>query len=302
MAKVTGFTADRMLVIENETVVDGEVQGDNLILTTREGTPIDAGNVRGPQGIPGTPGAPGAPGAVPSVNDQTGAVYAPRIFTNKAELDSQWGNAPAGAQAFTTSELCSWIRVGGAWVLNAPRRIFATKAELDAQWTTAPNGANAYTTSDNAAWVRIGGVWQPTVVGGLARRGALFSVPAGETIVPMDNLIIGRGGVALVNGELTVPVTGLYSLVASLPTMNGPSNGGLYGTITLSLYNNQVPMHRTSLFINNWYAAMQCVGMYEMNAGNAVKMALASAAQPAWADPVSGLGGYLSIGLQLVSL
>jgi len=53
MAEVTGFTAERMLVIENTTVVDGEVQGDNLILMTREGTPIDAGNVRGPTGFPG---------------------------------------------------------------------------------------------------------------------------------------------------------------------------------------------------------------------------------------------------------
>jgi len=53
MATVTGFTAERMLEIENSTVVDGEVQGDNLILQTRDGTPINAGSVRGPQGVPG---------------------------------------------------------------------------------------------------------------------------------------------------------------------------------------------------------------------------------------------------------
>lgn len=50
---VTGFTSDRMLAIENGTVVDGNVVGDNLILLTHGGTPIDAGNVRGPQGIQG---------------------------------------------------------------------------------------------------------------------------------------------------------------------------------------------------------------------------------------------------------
>jgi len=44
-----------MLEIENTTVVDGNVVGDNLILVTREGTQIDAGSVRGPQGIPGPP-------------------------------------------------------------------------------------------------------------------------------------------------------------------------------------------------------------------------------------------------------
>src|SRR3954470_21260394 len=106
MAKVTGFTADRMLVIENETVVDGEVQGDNLILMTREGTPIDAGNVRGPQGPQGTPGAPSGVGAV---NDQSGAaVYAPRIFGSKALLDSGWAAAPVGAMAVTTDTETVW--------------------------------------------------------------------------------------------------------------------------------------------------------------------------------------------------
>jgi microcystin-dependent protein len=58
MATVTGFTAERMLNIENSTVVDGEVQGDNLILLTRDGTPIDAGNVRGQKGDTGEVGQP----------------------------------------------------------------------------------------------------------------------------------------------------------------------------------------------------------------------------------------------------
>lgn len=53
MATVRSFTSERMLEIENTTVVDGDVVGDNLILKTREGTEIDAGNVRGPVGSPG---------------------------------------------------------------------------------------------------------------------------------------------------------------------------------------------------------------------------------------------------------
>lgn len=53
MATVTGFTAARMLEIENNTVVSGEVVGDDLILTTHGGTPINAGDVRGPTGSPG---------------------------------------------------------------------------------------------------------------------------------------------------------------------------------------------------------------------------------------------------------
>lgn len=50
MATVTGYTAERMNQISNETVIDGNVVGDNLILVTRGGTQIDAGSVRGPIG------------------------------------------------------------------------------------------------------------------------------------------------------------------------------------------------------------------------------------------------------------
>ena len=56
MVTVTGFTAERMLVIENKTVVDGEVTNGNLILVTKDGTQIDAGSVIGPQGEVGPPG------------------------------------------------------------------------------------------------------------------------------------------------------------------------------------------------------------------------------------------------------
>lgn len=53
MATITGFTSARMLAIENASVVDGEVVGDNLILTRYDNTTIDAGSVRGPTGSPG---------------------------------------------------------------------------------------------------------------------------------------------------------------------------------------------------------------------------------------------------------
>lgn len=61
MATVTGFTAERMLEIENSTVVDGDIVGDNLILRTRGGTEIDAGVVKGDKGDIGPTGPPSAP-------------------------------------------------------------------------------------------------------------------------------------------------------------------------------------------------------------------------------------------------
>jgi hypothetical protein len=53
VATVTGFTAERMLEIENSTVIDGSVVGDDLILETRDGTLINAGSVIGPAGPTG---------------------------------------------------------------------------------------------------------------------------------------------------------------------------------------------------------------------------------------------------------
>lgn len=62
MATVTGLTADRMLEMEAQTVIDGEVVGDNLILQTRDGNQIDTGNVRGPVGPQGATGLKGNQG------------------------------------------------------------------------------------------------------------------------------------------------------------------------------------------------------------------------------------------------
>jgi len=200
MATVTSFTAERMLVIENETVVDGEVQGDNLILLTREGTPIDAGNVRG------LTGPPGPSGTIGSVNDQaTSAVYAPRIFATKAALDAGWPTAPIGAYAVTTdtetlwqknssgwfvfniariyvssADLAarwpgppegaravtidgdvSWYKAPAGWNIDNGVRVFANPTERDARWPSPPNGSYCVTLDLNAVWQRIGNVWQP---------------------------------------------------------------------------------------------------------------------------------------------
>lgn len=57
LVPVTVFTADRMKAIEDGTIVDGDVVGDDLVLLRHDGTPINAGNVRGPQGLKGDTGS-----------------------------------------------------------------------------------------------------------------------------------------------------------------------------------------------------------------------------------------------------
>lgn len=56
MATITGYTAERMQEIEDGAIVDGNVVGDDLILVRRDGGLINAGSVRGEQGIQGIPG------------------------------------------------------------------------------------------------------------------------------------------------------------------------------------------------------------------------------------------------------
>ena len=52
----------QVIALRDGMVVDGDVVGDNLILTTVDGQTINAGNVRGPQGIQGIQGIQGEQG------------------------------------------------------------------------------------------------------------------------------------------------------------------------------------------------------------------------------------------------
>lgn len=55
MTLITGYTALRCKSIEDNSIVDGDVVGNDLILTKYNGSTINAGNVRGPQGPTGNP-------------------------------------------------------------------------------------------------------------------------------------------------------------------------------------------------------------------------------------------------------
>lgn len=65
MATITGLTAERMLEIEGQTVVSGEIVADHLILTRFDGTEIDTGALpAGPQGPAGPSGSNSIPGEI----------------------------------------------------------------------------------------------------------------------------------------------------------------------------------------------------------------------------------------------
>lgn len=59
MATVSGLTKERMLEIEAKCIIDGAVDlSGNLVLETRDGTRIEAGNLKGPKGDQGPPASP----------------------------------------------------------------------------------------------------------------------------------------------------------------------------------------------------------------------------------------------------
>ena len=89
MGIITVFTAARMAAIEATAVVSGAVSGDNLILTKKNGTTVNAGNVRGPKGDTGNTGATGPQGA-------TGATGATGAQGPKGDTGAQ---GPAGSVA-----------------------------------------------------------------------------------------------------------------------------------------------------------------------------------------------------------
>lgn len=64
MATITGLTAERMLEIEDASIIDGEIRGGDLILIKHDGTEINAGPVEGPVG-PSGPAGPSGISAIP---------------------------------------------------------------------------------------------------------------------------------------------------------------------------------------------------------------------------------------------
>lgn len=140
MGTVQVFTADRMLAIENSSVVDGSVVGDNLILTQNDGTPIDAGNVRGPQGTQGIQGNPGA--------DSAFTVRAASPGSNVASLSGTFtldGIALAAGDRVllkdqtTASQNGIWIVAAGAWTRATD---FDTPAEIAGAMVRVQAGTN----------------------------------------------------------------------------------------------------------------------------------------------------------------
>ena len=237
MTVVTGYTAAHMQEIIDSTVASGHVTSDHLILVLNDGSTIDAGNVRGVQGIPGA----GYIICTSSTRPASPAEGTP-IYETDTKLVRVWNgtrwrcqerfvctsstrptlvSGDEGVQIYETDTDRQYIWTGSAWVNNSPPIICTS--------TTRPSGPSdgqqILETDTGRIYVRTGSAWiylvggaQPLYSARMTFAGT-FTAPNGvETRVPFDgktydyNTDVTLGASA----GYTAPVTGLYAVSGSL--------------------------------------------------------------------------------------
>lgn len=122
MATVNGYTAERMKQIEDSAIIGGTVVGDQLMLTRYDNTQINAGSVRGPQGIQGPIGATTIPaGAImmwTTLTPPSGWLIANGVAVSRTTYSSlftaigtTYGSGD-GSTTFNTPNLTARVAVG----------------------------------------------------------------------------------------------------------------------------------------------------------------------------------------------
>lgn len=162
MATATGFTAERMYQIEASSIVDGEIRGDNLILTARDGQTIDAGPVKGAKGDPGDKGDPGA-GNVDTVNGKTGpnvlllpkdiGVGVPKVLSSVGSnlndcIETGWWHQNTNAGAASGSN----YPTGAAGLLEVINYLTSASGTLYQRYTTFDGSALYIRTRRGTTW------------------------------------------------------------------------------------------------------------------------------------------------------
>lgn len=196
MVTVNGLTAERMLEIEAASVVDGEVVGDSLILKRFDDSTINAGSVRGPQGIVG-PVGPTSIEIVTSTTrpgSPTEGLYIHEIDTDRLYM---WNGV-------------AWVYRGGMLICTSTTRpstphegleIFETDTDRFYFWT-------------GLAWRYKGGGTNPTAARAYATAGTAMALLAFTNIaLAGESYDYGNNFSA---SAYTCPETGLYDVRGAL--------------------------------------------------------------------------------------
>lgn len=259
MATVTGFTAARMLEIENSTVVDGDVVGDDLILLRRDGGQINAGSVRGPIGPVGPASAP--PGIIrmyAGAVAPSGHLFCDGSLKLRAEfpdlfeaIGTQWG-AGDGSTTFGIPNLQQRFPVGKGvetWA-DALAEIGGSKDlivvshghDMSHSHQTSNHQHNAYHGHNASAWVgdadnhtHPGEGWPNNL--GLVSRMNTYIWGGGEYF----NVVLADSSSGAQMRSGSSGLGGLHSHVAGASVVANNFNTGESGAQTLQLTQNTVP-------------------------------------------------------------
>lgn len=298
MATVTGLTAERMIEMEAQTVIDGEVRGDDLILVTRGGTEINTGNVRGQTGPPGPPVADGNKGDISvtggswqlnpdSVGNAELAEMGPNTIKGAVAAGNPVDLTPAqtaamlpvttvGAKgltpalpATTAPERYGYLRADGVWGLPPTR--FETKAALDL-WSNAHHGAEAYVNENlGCVYVRYGSNWVLKDAYVFARGS--FSSPTMGGNCAMSVFGFGYNVAQQDSWGVRPLLPGFYQFSANVIHSGGTFGGGLVWSLSIDRYtwaNASVPADTYNLFTGNavHWSGLHVSQIFVMNAGD----------------------------------
>lgn len=226
MGTVTGLTAARMAEIEAASIVDGEVVGDNLILTKHDSTTINAGNVRGPQGDPGDPGADGigipaggSAGQVLAKNDGTDYNVVWQTINRLANVDIQstsytlqLADAESIIMFYDTSPMTVTIPEDAD--INFP--VGTTISIVQVSTGEVSIAPDAITGTGTFVTLSYPGMYLPTLVG---------------TGAKVDLIKLGPNAWVLVgNGNLLTTETGWHAFTPNIESSNGAPGDPSLGT------------------------------------------------------------------------
>ncbi len=215
MATVTGYTAARMKEIEDAAIIDGDVVGDDLILTKFDSTQINAGNVRGPQGIQGPVGpVQEAPLNITPYARKNG-LWVPTTETavrdTLASLNTNNPVVAVGRLVIATDSSPRIVAIGdGVTAWNSLPKYYARSASQSAQTLAVQNGITSNTT-----YVDRTGLIVTFTVGDVP-----WMVIANESLVYSN----AAGSLAVISIRDSAGVT----YVQSATSMSSTATGGIY--------------------------------------------------------------------------
>jgi hypothetical protein len=203
---VTGLTKDRMITMENATVISGNVVGDILHLHTRGGSDISAGNVRGPVGPAGSGHIICTSTTRPAmvVGDHGTTIYETDTALTRTWTGTRWrlqeyvictsttrpsglGVSDEGTLIYETNTNFLYKWSGSAW--NILPKSICTSTTRPSGLTTTDEGAQIYETDTNLVRTWIGSAWQLQgrfTCTSTTRPTALTSTDEGFTIYETD--------------------------------------------------------------------------------------------------------------------